>query len=125
MLEFENDQVPVEAKVDVKVNEGFVMIPLGTYNELLLAASAKPPIKVTIEKWSTYPRIEAEVDKEWLLEQCVKRMREKYSEEELSKFDVLKPDSMYVSSVTIAEATAETKAAIDAEKAAKEAQETT
>lgn len=103
MLEFENDQVPVKAEVDVKVNEGFVMLPLVTYNELLLAAEGQYiPVKVCKESWNAGATIVAEVDKDWLLSVASELLKQRYSAEELAKYELVSLDDIYTPSITIA-----------------------
>lgn len=106
MLEFEEtnagrEQAPMKAEVNAPA--GFVVIPLEQYNELLIAAEASYiPVKVSKETWNGGATIIAEVDKDWLCTVARELLKQRYSPEELAQYDMVSPDDVYSSSITIA-----------------------
>jgi len=104
MLEFEEterEQAPMKAEVNAPA--GFVVIPLEQYNELLLAAEGQHiPVKVQKTTWNGGNTIEAVIDSEWLHAVGEGLAMAKYGTEAMSDYNIVDPDSIYISSVTIA-----------------------
>lgn len=99
MLEFENEQAPVKATAEVP--EGFVVVPLERYNELLLAANSMPTLRIKRSIFSK-AHIDIEIDRDWLYYTALELLKLRYTPEELDAWDVVPIDDVYVSDVTIA-----------------------
>lgn len=103
MLEFEEASVP-KMNVEVSAPNGFVVVPVDTYNELLRKAAqpTETHIKVSMTNWNNRETIEAEVDVEWLLAAAIEIAKQRYSDEELEQYSFMRPDDVYNPSLNIA-----------------------
>ena len=95
MLTFE------ESNVSTK---GYVVLPIEEYNKLLLAADFERHFSITRLKYVTPNLFELDVNRKWLYDVAVKKLKESNTPEQLEDLDILSFDEFYVSTPTIARA---------------------
>lgn len=108
MLEFaencDNAKVDMDKVERGRVGDGYVVLPIGEYNELVRRADAAGnAIKLSRRDYVSTRPIEVEIDKQWLYKLARAKLFEQYSAEELSKYNIApSADDLIVLDVAIA-----------------------
>lgn len=113
MLEFENVNVAPQPVNELReagpvnvAGPGYVLVPIETYNDLLIKANAASgAIKLERRKYGLHDTIEVTVDNCWLYEQANALIYRWFPPEVLKDFDIVtSADQLFVISATVARA---------------------
>lgn len=105
MLEFEETKEAKDSHNEVRsVTNGYVMLPIDEYNNLLrIADAASNAVTLSRRDYHKTKPIEATIDKHWLYRLLMDKLHEQYSLRDLAGYEMTRSaDDLLVLDITLA-----------------------